>query len=135
MGQLFSDYVIFEDQDTYFLHLRALFDSNERQVCELRLKLKHGENLYVQMESNFASDEFEKTGVSRTTVSDITLIKQAEDKQHALEKQLRLTNNLESIGFLAGGIAHDFNNKLGVILGCVELALEKQKKIKKLILI
>jgi signal transduction histidine kinase len=32
---------------------------------------------------------------------------------------------MELIGRLAGGGAHDYNNMLSVILGCVQLALEK----------
>ncbi|HEX74800.1 MAG TPA: PAS domain S-box protein [Dehalococcoidia bacterium] len=46
---------------------------------------------------------------------DITMRKQAEEKQMRTEK-------LESIGTLAGGIAHDFNNILTGIMGNIGLA-------------
>lgn len=41
-----------------------------------------------------------------------------------LERRLRHSQKLESIGRLAGGIAHEFNNLLTVILGYSDLALQ-----------
>ncbi|MCP3923802.1 MAG: response regulator [Desulfobacterales bacterium] len=41
-----------------------------------------------------------------------------------MEKELRHSHKMESVGTLAGGIAHDFNNILGIILGNAELALK-----------
>jgi PAS domain S-box-containing protein len=120
----FSAYVLFEDQDIYYRHLRALFDSNERQVCELHLKQKSGETLCVQMESNVASNGPEKTKTSRTMVSDITQRKQIELDRQTLDHQFLRVNKIESIGTLAGGIAHDFNNILFPIMGFTELTMK-----------
>lgn len=54
---------------------------------------------------------------------DVTAQRSIEEEKSRLEKQLRQSQKLESLGNLAGGIAHDFNNILSAILGFSELAL------------
>jgi len=57
------------------------------------------------------------------TTLDITERKHAEEERIAMEKQIRETQKLESLGILAGGIAHDFNNILQIITGNADLAM------------
>ena len=42
-----------------------------------------------------------------------------------LTAQFQQAQKMEAVGLLAGGVAHDYNNMLSVILGYVELALNK----------
>lgn len=58
-------------------------------------------------------------------VTEITELREAEEKQKKLQEQLLHYQKMELVGQLAGGIAHDFNNALAAILGNTELALGK----------
>ena len=53
---------------------------------------------------------------------DVSEQRRSEMERHRLERRMRESRHLESLGELTGGIAHDFNNLLTVILGNTKLA-------------
>jgi two-component system, cell cycle sensor histidine kinase and response regulator CckA len=61
-------------------------------------------------------------------VGDISDRVLAAEEKVKLEKLLRRTQRLETIGTLAGGIAHDFNNILSPIMGYTDMALLQLEK-------
>ncbi|MBI4666237.1 MAG: PAS domain S-box protein [Nitrospinae bacterium] len=56
-------------------------------------------------------------------ITSFVAVKRDVTREAMLEKQVRRTQRLESVGTLAGGIAHDFNNILTAIIGFAEMSL------------
>ncbi len=62
------------------------------------------------------------------SVTDITELKESEEKRLKLEQKMQQAQKLESLGILAGGIAHDFNNLLMGVLGNTDIMLYQLPK-------
>ena len=102
---------------------RALQVAGGAMSAPREIKILRLDGTTVDVEATAARIEFDGRQANQVVLRDITERKQAEDRQHELERQLREREKLESLGFLAGGIAHDFNNMLTAIIGYSDLIL------------
>jgi len=62
------------------------------------------------------------TGI-RSTIQDISLLKEEQARRERLEHSLRQSEKLEGLSVLAGALAHELNNQLMAIQGNASLAL------------
>ncbi|MFO7557977.1 MAG: ATP-binding protein [Desulfobacterales bacterium] len=120
----FHRFIARDFQDVYYLHKKKLFEEKTRQICELKLIKKDGNQFYAQLESILVEDAARDVVQIRTAVIDISDRKQMEEEKKSFESQIRQSHKMEGVGTLAGGIAHTFNNILSIILGNLELALD-----------
>ncbi len=118
--QPLSRYILREDQDTYYLHRRALWETGAPQSWEMRVLKKNDAPFWVRMESTMAQDA---RGVSacRAVLSDITESKRA-------ERTLKTTNaELEEFAF---ALTHDLQEPLRMVVNFSQLlALEQRGRL------
>ena len=109
--QRFGHYVSSADLPAFTAFLKKVFESKNREFCEITLLKEGKQPVEVRIEAAVAASGRE----CRAVLEDITAHKRAEEDRLIL-------NKLESTGILAGGIAHDFNNLLTVILLDLDVA-------------
>lgn len=133
IGDRFGRFVATEEgRSDFTLLLERVFSSSDNCFCEVVLQkdeyslpqvddmlLRNKGSLQyrtVRIDAVVSKDGQE----CRAAVSDISLQKQAEKENAALQSSLVQFRKMESIGRLAGGFAHDFNNLLQVMLGNID---------------
>ncbi len=79
IGKPFSRLINKNDQDVFYLHRKALFETKAKQVCELRLVRKDRTQFHAQLQSNLVNDTKGDIAQTRTTITDINERKLAEE--------------------------------------------------------
>lgn len=94
--------------------ISELLKSGRHEEREIMCITNDGRNIAIGMKLSLCKD---KNG---SEMQMLVILRDISEKK-TLERQLFLTQKMESIAALAGGIAHDVNNMLSVILGNIQL--------------
>jgi signal transduction histidine kinase len=131
IGVPFGSFVASEDLPDFTMLLERVFSSSDHCSCDVMLQndepsrspvdhipgsLHHRT---IRIDAVVSKDGQE----CRATISDISMQRQTEQENAALQSSLLQVRKMESIGRLAGGLAHDFNNILQVMLGNIDLLI------------
>ncbi len=117
------------DKDRVHQALVDLIEKGQPYDLEFAIKPVTGAGMKViRSNAELVKDDSGRPVKVLGVIQDITSHKKAEEERIGLEKQLRQSQKLESVGLLAGGIAHDFNNILAAVIGYTEMALDEAEK-------
>ena len=119
---------LYEDHELVFslvdpadeVRLRASWQAAEPEPMTVRWPRSDGRTVWTEQRAVGVLRDGTLIAVEGI-LRDVTDRVLAEQERRQLERQLRQTQRLESLGQLAGGVAHDFNNLLGVITGYSDL--------------
>jgi len=112
-----------EDLAMYRENIKKRMDG-EVDNARYTLRANTREGSFATMEVSGALIDFEGKPAIYGTARDIS-------EQVRLEKMLRRSQRLESLGQIAGGIAHEFNNLLSPIVGYAELLKNRLKPLAR----
>ena len=89
IGRPFSDFIVGDDQDIFWVHRKKLFETKTRQNCELRLSPKQGSDFYALVESIVVQEDHKNGNLIRAAVTDIHARHQAENALRTSEERYR----------------------------------------------
>jgi PAS domain S-box-containing protein len=93
IGRKFSKFVASDSHDALYLHQQTALESGTKQICDLILRRADGVLFPAQIETIYAEDPSTRARECRSTISDITARKQAEEalqrSYDQLEKRVR----------------------------------------------
>ena len=114
-----------DDRESVLAAWEAAQRADEDAAGKFRFQHPDGSVCHVVMAATPLPDAEGKTIGYVGSITDVTVIKEAEAERLRLEARLQQARKLESLGVLAGGVAHDFNNLLVGVLGNAALALSE----------
>ena len=122
IDQLLSEYILFEDQDIYYLHQKALVDSKIGAVCELRMQKNDGKIVNVKLESSRILDGYGKACKFRIITHNISKHKQANE---GLRESNEVSENpISTKNEFLNKIAHEIRTPINTILEMNRLAFK-----------
>jgi two-component system, chemotaxis family, sensor kinase Cph1 len=122
IGKPFNLYAAENYREELHLHLRKVFKTQQPHTCVIKLDGKSRINCYVQLDSTYLLDS-DGENLTRTTMTDISDRKKAEEKLKALAGRLEISNmELEQFAFIA---SHDLQEPLRKILAFGDLLVRK----------
>jgi PAS domain S-box-containing protein len=114
-GRPFSNFIMPDNQDSFYLFCRRALASDAKVNCELKLLKKDGTHFYASIECTQVKGAFKGESIALLmAMSDIT------EKKRIEEENLK-NARLESLGLLASGMAHELNNNLTITQTCIDL--------------
>ena len=112
-----------EDRERAMANFKRVLHGEQLGNVEYTAQTKEGRTLSVLIHTDRILQNSKPAGI-RGIAIDTTAQKAFQAEKEKLERQIRQTMKMETIGTLAGGIAHDFNNILAAIIGYADLAIE-----------
>ena len=119
LQQPLTRFIVSEDQDDYYRYRRQLLDTDQPQVCELRMVRHDGTGFWARLQATMGQDGDCQTPVSRVTLSDITVGKRAEEEL-ARARDAAQTSSRRKAEFLAN-MSHEIRTPMTAILGFSDL--------------
>lgn len=112
---------IYSNQENRNSFIKSIKKDGFVRKIEFILVRKNGDEFCALCSARIVKDKNDNLLWIDGIIEDISEQKKTEKAKILLEKQIRHSQKLETIGTLTGGIAHDFNNILMPIMGYSEL--------------
>lgn len=100
--------------------------SGSSSTFEYRISGKNGSEHWFRTTPRPVVEKGRTTGI-QGVLTEVTVLKKAEEEKKNIEKDILRIQKMELIGTLAGGIAHNFNNILMGIMGYTSLMISERE--------